>query len=397
MTLKGAAAVFLTSLLALPISYTLDSVSHTKSQGLIFLSSFASCLAVAIAPWLILRNRLQKMDPFFYALSLLTYRSVQSLVIALENDGLIAQFMGFYLREGEPYLKTAHGTMVSYWDGIIHYSLYLMILAAVSWNQSFYDVGLYWFGSYGNGSLILVLGVFMGKDGIRSPLFLHLPLVALSLWAAVRFINEKRQECKTLQAQLKENDDSDGIAVSIWKRPVDLCFIIFFILAAVLAVFRFIAAFGGSCDLIKQYTDKVEPYLADPLPYSKAQCMVHMLYFIPYYGLNIYGLLWPGQAWMPIWSLVFAGAAGQGQVSYIGSSFHYRTPYIHRVPQTAFARSIFWLVNGAMLVVPHLVAYRCQSNWQFFLMDSQTEKVEDVSNSPSNGSVSGKNVSKKNE
>lgn len=51
----------------------------------------------------------------------------------MENDGLIAEFLGYYLREGEPYLKSAHGTMISYWDGIAHYGMYLMMLAAVSW------------------------------------------------------------------------------------------------------------------------------------------------------------------------------------------------------------------------------------------------------------------------
>ena len=69
----------------------------------------------------------------FPVLGLLTYSSVMSLIIALENDGLIAEFMGTYLREGEPYLKSAHGTMISYWDGIAHYAMYLMMLAAVSW------------------------------------------------------------------------------------------------------------------------------------------------------------------------------------------------------------------------------------------------------------------------
>lgn len=70
---------------------------------------------------------------FFSVLSIFTFASVIDLVIALENDGLIANFMEFYLRDGEPYLKTAHGTMISYWDGIAHYAMYLMILAAQSW------------------------------------------------------------------------------------------------------------------------------------------------------------------------------------------------------------------------------------------------------------------------
>lgn len=69
----------------------------------------------------------------FSVMGIFTFSSVIDLVIALENDGIIANFMAFYLRDGEPYLKTAHGTMISYWDGIAHYAMYLMILAAQSW------------------------------------------------------------------------------------------------------------------------------------------------------------------------------------------------------------------------------------------------------------------------
>ena len=36
-----------------------------------------------------------------------------------------------------------------------------------------------------------------------------------------------------------------------------------------------------------------------------------MFYFVPYYGMAIYGLLNPGQHWMVDWSLLHAGAAAQ--------------------------------------------------------------------------------------
>ena len=74
---------------------------------------------------------------FFSAIGIFMFASVIDLVIALECDGFIANFMEFYLKDGEPYLKTAHGTLISYWDGVAHYAMYLMILAAQSWKYVF--------------------------------------------------------------------------------------------------------------------------------------------------------------------------------------------------------------------------------------------------------------------
>lgn len=69
----------------------------------------------------------------FSVLTICTFGGVASLIIAMEGDGIIHGFMTNYLREGEPYLKTAHGIMVSYWDGIVHYAMCLKMLAALCW------------------------------------------------------------------------------------------------------------------------------------------------------------------------------------------------------------------------------------------------------------------------
>ena len=62
-----------------------------------------------------------------------TFSSICDLLIGLENDGFVTGFMTEYLKDGEPYLKTAHGHMIVYWDGIAHYAMYIAILAALSY------------------------------------------------------------------------------------------------------------------------------------------------------------------------------------------------------------------------------------------------------------------------
>lgn len=62
----------------------------------------------------------------------------------------------------------------------------------------------------------------------------------------------------------------------------------------------------------------------------------------------------------------------QAQVTHIGCSFHLRTPYIMRVPPNVTARTVFWVVNGFLLVFPQLFALRCMLSRQFFTPETAT-------------------------
>ncbi|XP_041363628.1 transmembrane 6 superfamily member 1-like [Gigantopelta aegis] len=373
MTFSGPSIIFLTSLSAIPLSYFMNKISQMIDQRMILVAGVCSLLFVTIIPYLHVKYNPRKTDSFFYVLSIFTFSSVIDLVIGLENDGLIENFMTFYLKEGEPYLKTAHGTMICYWDGVIHYALYLMILAAISWGQSYREVALYWVGSLAHSMLVLMPAILMGPHGVKWPVLLNIPFLIIPFFAGGKFLRQRpSEEEHTEPSKMMKHP-------RIWRRPLDLFLVLYFLAASCVAILRFTAAFGGKVELAERYAQKYEPYLMESSKYAAAQMAVYLFFFLPYYAGSIYALIFPGESWMSDWSLIHAGAAAQAQFSHMGSSVHYRTPYVHRVPQNMKARAVFWVVNVLLFAVPQLMAYRCTNEPSFFQKANKTVVISEES------------------
>ncbi|KFZ56012.1 Transmembrane 6 superfamily member 2, partial [Antrostomus carolinensis] len=94
-----------------------------------------------------------------------SFTSIVDLIIALEEDGYISGFVEVYIREGESYLRTAHGIMICYWDGIIHYGLYLAMIVAIDQRKSYRNLGLFWLGSLMMSIIVFLLGNLIGTGG----------------------------------------------------------------------------------------------------------------------------------------------------------------------------------------------------------------------------------------
>lgn len=62
----------------------------------------------------------------------LVFASVIDLLCSLEYDKLIAGYMSFYLVKAEPYLDTAYNAAICYWDAVVHYVLYWLMLYTYS-------------------------------------------------------------------------------------------------------------------------------------------------------------------------------------------------------------------------------------------------------------------------
>uniref|UniRef100_A0A3P8UHM9 Transmembrane 6 superfamily member 1 n=1 Tax=Amphiprion percula TaxID=161767 RepID=A0A3P8UHM9_AMPPE len=316
----------------------------TFSAEAFFFAGCTTVLILVISARFMLKKKTPG-DPLFYVYALYAFLSVVNLIIGLEQDNIIDGFVTFYLKEADPHINTAHGHMISYWDGCVHYLMYLLMIAAITWGDSYRAIGLYWVGSFLMRAIVYILGNAVGKYTKNNGMLLD---------GLYRGAHTPR--------------------AGLVHRPLDLLFIIYLIPALAFCIFRGLVVLDCSSKWCQDYTQQYEPYLKDPSAYPKVQMLVSMLYSGPYYIITLYGLLVPGCEWMPDLTLVHSGALAQAQFSHIGASLHTRTPFSYRVP--AGIQPVFLLVNVLYTLVPQALCYRCCSRPAFFLRPPLEKKKE---------------------
>lgn len=203
---------------------------------------------------------------------------------------------------------------------------------------------------------MLLLGVATGKHGITPGAVFYL-LVA---FASPCFLYQLRHQRIAYV--------TTGPRERLSKRKQDIIFLLYLLAASFITIFRGLAVLGTNIGWINRYVATVEPYLQqrDPAPFPKMQMLVYLFHHLPLQLASAYALLVPGCQWMPDLSLLIAGAVLQGQVSHIGASFHPRTPYVMRVPPDPSSWVSFWIVNLLLALGFQCLAYRCNSEPQFF-------------------------------
>uniref|UniRef100_A0A8C0F6K7 Transmembrane 6 superfamily member 2 n=1 Tax=Bubo bubo TaxID=30461 RepID=A0A8C0F6K7_BUBBB len=294
-----------------------------------------------------------------------SFTSVVDLIISLEEDGYISGFVEVYVREGEPHLRTAHGILICYWDGIIHYGLYLAMIVAIGGlcgHVSYRNLGLFWLGSLMMSIVVFLLGNLIGKySSDLSPAFLlNLPYVLIPIWAGLRLFQQpKALPCLSPEKVTEEQSKY------LYQRPQDAGLVLLLLLTAAFTFFRGMVVLDCPADSCFEYIYQHEPYLRDPVAYPKVQMLIYMFYVLPFLCLCIYGLVLPGCSWLPDWSLVFAGAIAQAQFAHLGSSLHPRTPFPYQTPEDVWWS--FLLTNVLYALGPQLLAYRCLRSPAFFL------------------------------
>ncbi|XP_076601448.1 transmembrane 6 superfamily member 2-like [Chaetodon auriga] len=353
--------VFVVSLLAPGVLYTMNNVPALQQplpilgMGMVVLGFILLLLLFTV------RNK-TNMDPLFYVFAEFSFTCMVGLTNALEQDGFISGFMGFYLKMGEPHLSSAYAVMMSYWEGIVHFVLFLTIIHRMFGGKCYRSLGLLWTGSSIAHQIVLIPGVVIGKYGsnIRPAFWRNVPFFLLPFWAASLLFSRPRQMPIITADKISVEQKK-----SLLARPVDLLLSLLLLAAMAFSVFRGFVVLDCPLDTCFTYIYQFEPYLKDPVGFPRVMMLVYLFYALPLLTLFIYGLNTPGCSWMLDWTIFFAGAMAQTQWCHIGASLHSRTPFTYRVPADKWWPVIS--LNVMLAAVPILLALRCHANPSYLM------------------------------
>lgn len=229
--------------------------------------------------------------------------------------------------------------------------------------------GFLWVGSIMNSIIVFLPGNVIGKFGsqIKESYLLNIPYALLPLVFAVR---EFRKSSPASDAARKELPVTKSAFLSL----IDKILSAWLVFAIVLAFFRATVVMNAPHAWTSWWISEFEPILSCEAKWPTLQILAHVFYFVPFYVMALHSLSNPtGKTWFPDWAAIHAGAALQGQWSYIYPAVHqiptFPSTYPNQiwVPVPESGQLVFWAINLSLVIFPVLLFLRAcfvnQSYW----------------------------------
>ncbi|XP_032388038.1 transmembrane 6 superfamily member 2 isoform X1 [Etheostoma spectabile] len=257
-------SVLILSLSAPGVFITMNNIPALQ-EPLPILGMGMVVLGLVLLLLLLTVRNLKKVDPLFYVFAGFSFTCMVFLTNALEQDGFISGFMAFYLKMGEPHLRTAYAVMTSYWEGVVHLLLFLTIIHRMFRGKSYRSLGLLWAGS-SSAIIVHIPGVVIGKYGsnIQPAFWRNVPFFLVPFWAASLLFSRPR-EMPVVTADKIIAEQKKGLL----SRPVDLLLSLLLLGAMAFSVFRGFVVLDCPLDACFTYVYQYEPYLKDPVGFPR--------------------------------------------------------------------------------------------------------------------------------
>ena len=323
------------------------------------IGSAGVCLISTILIYLsALRGKVAKRGSTGYLIffAFFTFACMCDLWLGLAIDNINPLF-SFYLESGEPYLNTAHGSGLNWWDATAHFILYLRFIQAMIDGSDHLYSTLFWTGSICGSLIIMVPAVFTGQHSgeVKASFLLNLPFILLPVFYCRLIMKQEAGSHLHMATYTKEEEEKLKDNKS-YIRDIPIACIIF--TAVGIYMLRFFAVFHSKWSIVKTVIEQVDTlYLYDPSNYLLMHGVVQFFYVVPLYLMFVEKIL-SGKGYVSGFILNMAiinfGHVCQSEFSFIKGAFHPMNKYGNLIQHDRFLAT-----HIGSIVIAGLIALHC--------------------------------------
>ncbi|MFK8049864.1 MAG: hypothetical protein AB8B81_15665 [Halioglobus sp.] len=331
---KVAWAVAAISLLAVPFAYVQEELMGQLSQTWVLVYSLALLLSVGVAGYFLVFRHLSasiRRDPYLFFFVIFAFAAIIDLLISLTLLGY-SDLMRSYAQESEPYLQSSHGAAILFWDGTVHFTLYVWLCFCIASSTRHFKSALFWAGSMIGSSFVYLIANLIGEyaEHIEPAYLLNVPFMLVPAFYVWRVSKD---------SGFSQYEERPPASLQVYLLALALLAI------SLICAYRMLVVLAPQISATVFWAGQVEPYLLSPSRYPQVQMIAYGMYVAPFAIIAIISLWRAPSAGIALWSWIMAGIVAQGQFAHIFATGISESALTSQHP-------LFWIANLIVLAVP---------------------------------------------